>query len=338
MASSSRTTEKVRLGASRSLMRLILASFALTLAQAGMAADPYPLKGRVVKIVVPTGAGSAFDLLARTYGKVLGEDGINTIVENKPGAEGVPGVMSALASPADGYTMLLVSNSITALNPVLIPDLPYDPLKDFEPLVATSQAGLVGSLGASTTFKSAREFVQAARANPGKYTCAHMTSNTRMACDYFQASAGIQLLNVPYKTAAAGVLALAAGEVDVLFLDTSSFLSHWKSGRVRPIGYATAKRMPSQPEIPTFSEEGIPDFLMNAWYAFYFKKGTPRESVAAMSAALRKAADSATVKSALATFVHEPLNLEREQITEANRLEIQKWKRLIREHHIELAR
>ncbi|MCX8004083.1 MAG: tripartite tricarboxylate transporter substrate-binding protein, partial [Burkholderiaceae bacterium] len=172
----------------------------LVLLAAGAAsAQSYPDKDKVIRIVVPTGAGSAIDSLARAYGKAINEvSGLNTVVENKAGAEGVIGVQSFLQGPADGYSMLVVSSSMMALNPVMIQKLPYDPLTDFVPLVTTSKAGLVMSLGTSTTFKSLKEFVEAARANPGKYSCAASTSTLRMSCEFLQASAGIKLLIVPY--------------------------------------------------------------------------------------------------------------------------------------------
>ena len=142
----------------KTILHWVLIGFAL--GTGGVSAQGYPDKSRVVRIIVPTGPASAIDLLARTYQSAVADTtGLNVIVDNRPGAEGVIGVGAFLASPADGYTMLVVSSSMLTLNPVMIPNLPYDPLKDFVPLAGISKAGLVMNLGTSTTFKTARELI-----------------------------------------------------------------------------------------------------------------------------------------------------------------------------------
>jgi tripartite-type tricarboxylate transporter receptor subunit TctC len=312
--------------------------FGLAFGAGAALAQGYPDKGRPIKIIVPTGPGSAIDLLARAYGKAMTDvAGVNVFVDNKAGAEGVIGMQAFLASPADGYTMLVVSSSLVALNPVMIPNLPYDPLKDLVPLAAISKAGLVMNLGASTPFRSAREFIAAARANPGKYTCASSTTTLRMACEFLQASAKIKLLIVPYKTTAAAMMALASGEADVLFVDAGSSIAQWKTGRVRGVTVTTPERLPSLPQLPTTREEGVPDFLMSAWYAAYFPKGTPAAVVTKMQDILRNVATRPEVGNVLATFVHEPLGLVGEEVTSMNRREIAGWSKLVRDHNINLA-
>lgn len=313
----------------------VLFLFLLLLGPAAVA-QVYPDKGRPIKIIVPTGPGSAVDLLARVYARAITETaGINVIVENKSGAEGVIGMQLFLSSPADGYTMLVVSSSALTLNPIMIPNLPYDPLKDLVPLASISQAGLVMNLGTSTSF-TAREFVAAARANPGKYTCASTTTSLRMACEYLQASAGIKLLVVPYKTTAAAMLAVASGEMDVIFVDAGSSIAQWKTGRVRGVAVTTPDRLPTLPEVPAMREEGIPDFLMSAWYATYFRAGTPPAIADSMRRILREVASRPEVKEALKTYVHEPLELVGEDLTALNRNEIERWSKLVRDHGIKL--
>lgn len=308
---------------------------ALAFAAGASSAQGYLEKGRPVRIIVPTGAGSAVDLLARAYAKGITDVGAtNVIVENKPGAENVPGVQAFLSAPADGYTMLVVSSSAMALNPIMIPNLPYDPLKDFLPLQTISKAGLVMNLGASTQFKTLREFIVSAKANPGKYTCATSTTSLRMACEFLQASAGIKLLLVPYKTTAAGMLAVASGEADIIFVDAGSSIAQWSTGRVRGIAVTTPERLPRLPQLPTTKEEGVPEFLMNAWYALYFRPGTPPEVVTKMREILRVVATRKEVNDALATFVHEPLHLAGDEVTTMNRREIGIWSKLVKDQNI----
>src|SRR5205823_3490155 len=176
-------------------------------------ADTYPDKAKLIKVIVPAGVASIADLLARALGKAItDETGLNVVVDNKPGAENVIGVQALVSSPPDGYTFLVNSNSSQSLNAVMIPDLKYDPLKDMQPVATLGTIGLAMNLGSGIPFNSAREFVEAAKKNPGKYTCASATTTQRMACELFQARAGIKLLIVPYKATAAAVTALASGE------------------------------------------------------------------------------------------------------------------------------
>ncbi|MCY1195028.1 Tripartite tricarboxylate transporter family receptor [compost metagenome] len=315
-------------------MRCLL--FCLTLSAAWpVVAQGYPEKGRPIKIVVPSGPGSALDLLARAYAKAIGEtQNLSAFVENKPGADGTVGIQSFLGSPTDGYTLLLGSSSWTVLNPIMMTKLPYDSQKDLLPLATISKTGMVMSIGGAAPFKTLHEFVKAARAQPGKYTCASASPSLRMACEYLQASAGIKLLVVPYKTTAAAMLAVASGEADAVFADASSSLTFWQTGRLKGVAFATPERTPAFPQIPVTREEGLPDFVMGVWYGFYFKAGTPPEVAATMRELLRKAAATAAVKDALKTFAHEPLDLTPAQMADLTRKETERWSKLVRDHKI----
>lgn len=319
----------------RRMFTAVLGSVCLLGATATVAADAYPDTSRPLKLIVPTGAGSALDLLARAYGQALANTAnMHTVVENRPGAESVIGIRQFLNEPADGYTMTLLSSSMIALAPIMIPNLPYDPLTDFQPLTTISTAGLVMSMGTSTNFPSLREFIEDARKNPGKYTCATTSQTLRMACEYLQASAGIELLLVPYKTTAEAMAGVASGMVDIIFVDGGSSLSMWKTGRMRPVGVATQERLTALPEIPTMIEQGLDGFLMTAWYATFFKEGTPEPIARKMQEMLVKASDDPIVKDALKTFVHEQLVLVGEDVREKNRKEIELWRSIVKQNNL----
>jgi len=256
--------------------------------------------------------------------------GLSVVVENKPGAELVLGIQSFLHSPPDGYTMLVTSSSSHAINPVLIPRLPYDPLTDFVPLGGLAQGGLVMNLGPSTAFQSASEFIAAARANPGKYTCASASTTTRLACELFEATAQAQVLNVPYKTVAAAVTALAAGEVDVFFIDTISARAQWQSGKVRGVAVTGPSRSAALSRLPTMQEAGLGQYEITAWFAAYFPKNTPPEMAAAMQKILDQALRTATFTDLLRNNAFEPLPLKGPALTEMNRKEIDKWRKVVR--------
>lgn len=307
---------------------------ALALATAAQA-QTYPDKGRPIRIIVPSGAASVVDLLARAYAKALTDtSGLNVVVENKPGAELVIGVQAFMASAPDGYTLMLTSSSSQTLNPVMIPNLPYDPLKDMVPVTGVSKGGLVMNMGASTSFKTAREFVAAARAHPGKYTCASASTTTRLACELLQATAGIKLLNVPYKATAAAVTAVSGGEADVIFVDAGSARAQWQSGRLRGVAVTQTTRMSTLPLLPTLREEGLQDFDLTAWYAAYVPLRTPPDTVATLRDAFRKAAATKAIAETLSNFSMEPLDLVGDDLTALNRSEIEMWTRIVRAQSI----
>jgi tripartite-type tricarboxylate transporter receptor subunit TctC len=324
-------------GARRDGLKAMAFCLALACGAGAASAQTYPDKSRPIKITVPTGPASAVDLLARAYGKAMTDvSGVPVVVENRAGAEGVPGVQAFMQAPADGYSMLVVSSSLMSLNPVMLPKLPYDPLKDMVPLQGFSQAGLVMNLGASTQFKSAREFMASAKANPGKHTCASATTTTRMACEYLQAAGGVKLLNVPYKTTAAAMLAVASGEADTIFVDAGSAIAQWQTGRVRGVAVTSQDRLSTLPKLPTMREEGVPDYTMSAWYAAYVRADTPPNIVAAMRAILRDVAKRPEIAETLTKYSMDPLPLVGDDLANLNRREIERWSKLVRDNNIKL--
>jgi tripartite-type tricarboxylate transporter receptor subunit TctC len=309
------------------------------LVAAGIAqAQPFPDPSKPLRIIVPAGAASVTDLLARAYGKAITDtSGLNVIVENKAGAELVIGVQALIASPPDGYTLMFTTSSSQVLNPVMIPNLPYDPLKNMLPLTGVARGGLVMNLGTSTTFQTPREFFAAARANPGKYTCSSASTTTRLACELLQVTTGIKILNIPYKATAAAVTAVSAGETDVVFVDAGSARAQWQSGRLRGVGVTQPSRMPTLPNLPTLREEGATDYDLTAWYAAYAPLGTPPEVATALRNILRKAGSTKSIADTLTSFSLEPLDLVGDDLAAMNRREIDKWGKLVREAGIKPA-
>jgi tripartite-type tricarboxylate transporter receptor subunit TctC len=312
----------------------ILPCFVLcfTAAVGAAQAQVYPDKTKPVRMIVPSGAASTADLLARAYAKGIAEvSGLNVVVENKPGAETVIGVQALTSSQPDGYTMMLSSSSTNTLNVVMMPNLPYDPFKDFLPLVGVARASIVMNFSGSAPFKTAREFVSAAKAHPGKYTCASATATTRLGCDLLQSAAGIEVLNVPYKTTAAAVTALASGEVDVLFVDPSIVSTYWKSGMIRAGAVAGATRIPAFPDIPTLREQGVANLELAAWYATYFPAKVPSAVAATMRDILRRASRTKAVVDALNTFAMDELAMSGDELTVFNRREVQMYKKMLQQ-------
>jgi tripartite-type tricarboxylate transporter receptor subunit TctC len=306
---------------------LVVAAFAA----APMAMAQRTTEAGLLKLVVPFGPGSSSDAIARALGKAITEvSGLNVIVENKPGADTVIGIQAVLNAPADGTTVLLATSSTTVLNPLMVPNQPFDMVRDFVPLVAIARNSPAFNLGPSTGFKSVREFIQAAKAKPGKYTFGSATTTSLLASQLLEARSGIELLYVPYKTTAAAVTALAAGEVDLVMVDPSNVKGLSESGRVRSLAIGSPARLPGLPSVPTMIEEGIADYQITSWFATYFVARTPAAKVAEMRSILAKAVKSPTYVETLRKANLEPHDLVGNDITALTRSEIESFGKIIR--------
>lgn len=294
-------------------------------------AQPYPDKSRPIKVISTAGPGSAGDAVARAVARGITEvSGLNAVVENKPGAEGVIAVQALKGSAPDGYTLLVASSSVTVLNPHMQANLPYDPATDFVPLAAVGGNALAMSAGSTTTFKTAREFIAAARAAPGRYTFGSGTATTRLAGELLQRLAGIELVSVPYKSVAASGAAIAGGQVDVVFTDIATAQPQYDAGRARPLAVTGAKRMSALPNVPTMREEGVADYDIFGWYGTYFPAKTPPAIAATMREIIRKAAKTRQMAEMMHTFAMDAMDVAGDDLAALQRAESEKWGKLIR--------
>lgn len=292
----------------------------------------YPDKSRPIRLVVPFGAGSGVDMVVRAYSRAMNEQaGVNTIVENKPGAEGVIGVEFAKNAAPDGYTVLLGNLSTHVLNVHMLPKLPYDPVADFIPVAAVENVSLVLNAGPSTKFSSLKEVIEAARAEPGKYSFASGTTSTRLNVEMLEYLANIKLLAVPYKTQAQATSGLAGGEIDLLVTDVTTAMPYYTSGRLRPLGTTGRSRLSVLPNVPTMSEQGVKDFEFTAWHAMFVPARTPPDVVDKLRVMLRNAARSKSVTDALAMKASEPLDMDTPQLNAMIRTDIDRWGKLLRD-------
>lgn len=291
----------------------------------------YPDKSRPLRIVVPFGAGSSTDMMARGFGRAISEaHGINVIVENKPGAEGVIGMQAVKNAPPDGYTILLANSSTQVLNVHMLAKLPYDPVADYVPISGVAKFTLVLNAGPSLPFKTVRQFVEAAKANPGKYSYGSATASTRLAMEMLEHLAQVKLLAVPYKAMAAATTALASGEVDLLMNDAATAIPFYQTGKVRPLAVTGSARMKALPNVPTLSEEGLSEYELTGWFATYFPANTPPAIVATMRDMIREAAKTRYVADALALSSFEPLDISGAELTALQRTESDKWGKMLR--------
>lgn len=319
--------------------RRLLCALPLALLCASATAQAYPDPAHPLRIVVPFGAGTSADAIARAFGKAIAEvSNLPVVIDNKPGADSVIGVRAVLNAPADGQTLLLVSSSTMVLNPLMVPNLPFDMLRDFVPLAAIGKNSPALNLGTSLPFHTVAEFIEAARARPGKFTYASASATSQFAGMLLEARTGIEMLNVPYKTTAAALTALAAGEVDVVMVDPGSAKGMYGSGRVRAIAIGAPARLAAFPQLPTLTEAGVADYQITSWFGTYFPAKTAPDKVAAMRTILAKAAVAPSYAQALAGAVLEPFPVPVEDIDALTRKEIAMWGEVLRKSKLRQVR
>jgi len=246
------------------------------------AAD-YPDKP--ITFVVPFGAGSATDLLARALSASVTEQaGQAVVVENRPGASGMIAAQHVARARGDGYTVLITTNTTQAANPHLFKKLPYDPMTDFMPLTGLGRGGQVLVVRADAPFKTVHDVVRAARQDPGKLSFGSGNSSSRMAGEMLKQLTGTDIVWVGYNSNPNALNDLLGGHIDMMVIDTVTGLSQIEAGRLRPLGASTRERLPQLPQVPTLDEAGIKGYDMGYWFAAYVPRGTP----AAVADALRQ--------------------------------------------------
>jgi tripartite-type tricarboxylate transporter receptor subunit TctC len=301
-----------------------------------VAQTAYP--ARSIRIIAPFPAGGGYDFMARNIGQKITEAwGQPVVVDNRAGANGNIGSDLAAKAPPDGYTLLLGGIGPQALSVALYARLPYDPLKDFEPvsLVAAQPNLLV--VHPSLPVKTLKEFVAFAKARPGEIAFGSPStgSGQHFGLEQFKLMTGIKLVHVPYKGAAPLHTALIAGEVPVAFNIIQLPLPYVKDGRLRALAAASPKRAALAPDIPTMAELGYPiDF--DTWYALYAPAGTPREIVMKLNAETNRALGLADVKERSAVLGVEVLGTTPERLTAHMKAEIARWTKVGREANIRI--
>ena len=279
-------------------MKRFVAALAVALPVAAQA--QYPSKP--LRIVVPFAAGGTSDILARAIGpKLTGAWGQPVVVENRTGANGNVGADFVAKSAPDGYTMLLSDVGALAINPSVYPEMPFDPAKDFSPIVMVSYSPHVLAVHPSLPVKDVKELIAYAKANPGKLNFANSGTGgaPHLAGVEFAARTGVQWTYIPYKGGSAAVTDVIAGNANVLFNGMLATYPSVKSGRLKGLAVSSAQRVASAPELPTIAET-LPGFETGSWQGVLAAAGTPREIVAKLNAELVRVLNTAEMKEFLA--------------------------------------
>ncbi|MEO6748795.1 MAG: tripartite tricarboxylate transporter substrate binding protein [Casimicrobiaceae bacterium] len=270
-------------------------------------ADDYP--SRPIKLIVPFPPGGGNDNVARPIAAKVGELlGQTLIIENKPGAGTMIGAEAAARSAPDGYTLFLGSIGSHAVSPTLYKNVPYDPVKDFEPVTLLATAPNILVTSPQSKFSTLAQFVAAAKAAPGKYTYASPGVGTpaHLAAEIFKKQAGIDILHVPYKGGANYIPDVIAGRVDVVFDTTTSSLPFVDDGQMRALAISRSERLPEIPDVPTFAQAGYPQYRTGSWYGILVPAKTPRAIVERLNAAFREALQDPATAQRLRTLGADP--------------------------------
>jgi tripartite-type tricarboxylate transporter receptor subunit TctC len=315
------------------MKRFAIAAAALMLAL-NAAAQTYP--ARTVKIVVPATPGGAIDLIARTLGeKLTAALGQPVVVENKPGASNNLGTDFVAKSPPDGYTLVIVASS-HATNKHLFKQMPFDPIKDFEPVVYTHVVPLLLAVHPSVPAKTVPELVGWIKANPDKavYASSGPGSSLHMAAELFMSMTKTKMQHVPYKGSSAAHPDLLAGRTAMIFDTITAVRGHVKSGAVRGIAVTTAKRSSAMPELPTIAES-LPGYDASTWGGILAPAGTPKDVVARLNSAINAALKMEDVRARLMGAGIEIQGGTPEAFAEVIRIEVDKWGRIVKEAGIQ---
>jgi tripartite-type tricarboxylate transporter receptor subunit TctC len=236
----------------------------------------YP--GRLVRIVNPVAAGGNQDIVARAYAEQFSRHlGQQFVVENRPGASAIVGTRFVKNAPADGYTLLAISNTF-ARTPTLVKEAGYDPIRDFAAISMTSDVPLVFAINPALPVRTVKEFIALARQRPGEISSGSSGSGStgHVAAEMFARQAGIRLLHIQYKGAAPAVVDLVGGHVMLRFDQVSTSIAHIRSGKLRALGVTSRKRSALLPDVPTIDEAGLPGFYDTTFNGLMAPAATPR--------------------------------------------------------------
>lgn len=252
-------------------------------------AQTYP--GRQIRIIVPYPSGTGTDTVARAIAQKLTETwGQPVVVDNRAGAAGIVGSEAAAQAAPDGYTLLMADVGPLTMNPALYPKLPYDPVKDFAPVVEAAFLPLVLAVHPSVPAHSVKELIALAKRQPGQlnYGSPGSGSAVHLASELFKSATGTEIVHVPYKGAPPAMADLMAGQISVLFTSLLSAQPHAKTGRIRVLGIATVQRSRAMPDVPTLTESGLASVVAGVWFGILTRAGTPEPVITRLNTEINR--------------------------------------------------
>ena len=295
-------------------------------------AQAYPSKA--VRIINPFAPGGATDIIARHMAQKLTEAwGQPVVVENPAGASGALGVEHVAKSAADGYTLLIATQTTHAANPALYAKLPYDAAKDFAPLTLAGSTPLALLVHPTLPVRDVRELLEHVKKNPGKLAYASGGNGTsqHLTMELLKTMTGSYMVHIPYKGAGPAMTDFLGGQVNLMFDNLPTALPHVKSGKLKALAVSTAKRSALAPELPTMAESGLAGFDLATWFAFFAPSATPRELGERISADMRRVLAQADTKDRLTGIGVDVAGTTPDELARFHRAELAKWAKIVKD-------
>jgi tripartite-type tricarboxylate transporter receptor subunit TctC len=328
---------QIRLKCPALALALLALASAVTLPNQTAQAADYP--SRPIHLIVPYAAGGAGDSIARILAKRMGKAmGQTIVVENRGGGGSIVGTEFVNKAEPDGYTLLLGQSGPISINPAVYKNLPYDPVKDFAPVSLTTTYPYVMVVNPSLGVKTLKEFVALAGSKPGalNYGTTGVGAANHLVTELFDSKAGIKMTHIPYRGTALAVADLLAGQVQVVFADPISALSHVNSGALIALAVTSKERSPVAPAVPTMSESGYPGFDAVGWHGILAPANTPRAIVARLYAEIREALKDPETRTLLESQAMQIVGSSPETFAGFIKQDIAVWKEVADQAQIEV--
>ena len=317
----------------RKLFVLALAGAAM-MSTVALCADDYP--SRPITMTAVFGPGSASDTICRIIADPLGATLKQPIVvENRPGADGAVAALYVHHQPADGYNLLMATNSPLSADPFLHKDINYDAVKDFAPVTRVGSFTLMLVVDPKLPIHSVKELVDYAKTNPGKLTYASGNAAGIVGMETLKRWAEISVLHVPYKSTPPALQDIIGGRVSMMFADFTTAMPHVAAGTVRPLAVSRIKRSTLFPDLPTMDEAGIKDFNLDAWAGLVAPAGTPPDIVAKLNAALRPIIDSPETQARFKNVGFEGFSSTPQELGDFIKVQLAAWGKMIKDAGIQ---
>jgi tripartite-type tricarboxylate transporter receptor subunit TctC len=309
---------------------MAVAAIGAVLASSGLYADNFP--SRPVTFTAVFGPGSASDTICRIIADPLGKALKQpVIVEDRPGADGALAALYVHHQPADGYNLLMATNSPLSADPFLLKDLAYDPVKDFAPVTRVGSFTLMLVVYPGLPIHSMKDLVDYAKANPGKLSYASGNTAGVVGGKTLANYAGVDMLHVPYKSSPPAIEDVIAGRVSMMFADFTVAMPHVSAGQVRALAVTRIKRSALFPDLPTLDEAGIKGFNLDAWAGLVAPAGTPPDVIATLNGALRKIIDSPEVQAKLKNVGFDGFSSTPEEFGNFIKVQLGEWGKMVKD-------
>ncbi|MBS0429475.1 MAG: tripartite tricarboxylate transporter substrate binding protein [Proteobacteria bacterium] len=316
---------------------LAVAVALLTLASPAAVQAQAPFPSRTIKFVVPFGPGSGTDTSARYFARKLQDlAGQPVVVENKPGANGFLAVKQVLAAPADGYTVFIGSNSTLAVNAALFKELPYDPVADFAPLTMMMRSPAMLAITPGAPYQDLKGLLAYAKAHPGKVNFGAGSAGYQLMGELLNDAAQVQTVHVPFKGAGETMTAVAGGTVDYTFAEVTAVQELARGGRVKVFAVASDKRVGTSPDVPTFTEAGLPGFEAYTWVGAMVGSKTPAAETAKLAELFTAISKMDETRAFYERLGATPMTGGPAQMREFQKKEIALWKRIVQQAKVPL--